>query len=79
MPLSEIEAGNLMPIEFDPRGDASIGVRCWQCGYLVRSIAPDRCPCGAVATIRTADGMEIDSTQSPPPEVFRMQSTTLAG
>ena len=78
MPLSEIEAGVLTPVEFDPQGDPSIAVRCWQCGYLVRTHEPDQCECGEVATTRTAEGMAIESAQSPAPEVYRLGSTRRA-
>ena len=74
MPLSEIDAGALTPAEFDERGAPDVVVRCWSCGYLVRTHEPDVCPCGAVSATRVDGLMKIQSAQNPPPEVWRLSS-----
>ena len=72
MPLTEIEAGWLTPAELDHRGHPLIVIRCWDCGYLVRTHESDACPCSGVTVRHIGEEVTVQTAQDPPPEVWRL-------
>ena len=85
MPLSEPEAGVLIPADLRAAGpwagEPALVVRCSWCGYLVRTHEADRCGCGRVETRPAVDGREVAVTGPgvADAEVYRMAVVPPAG